>query len=192
MNVRMILPIHVYGSPRLLESTDKVTENTPELQRLIDDLIETMHGAMGIGLAAPQVGRSERVFVVDLTPLADEEDALPEGPLVFINPEILEEGGQEEEYEEGCLSLPDLRDYVSRASWLKMRYLDRDFQQAQLEAEGMLARVIQHEYDHLDGILFIDHLSPFKRRLMKRKLKDMSLGRVQADYPLFVFNEKEG
>ena len=185
----MILPIHVYGSPVLIEETVHVEEDSPELQRLIDDMIETMHGASGIGLAAPQVGRSERLFVIDLSPLADEDEELPKEPMVFLNPEIFESDGKEEEYEEGCLSLPDLREYVKRPGEVHLRYLDREFNEHSLHAKGMLARVIQHEYDHLDGILFIDLLSPFKRRLMKRRLKDMANGKVKADYPLFFYNQ---
>ena len=183
----MILPIHVYGSPVLQEPTVEVQDNTPELQELIDNMIETMHGASGIGLAAPQVGRSERLFVVDLSPLAKEEPDLPGEPLVFINPQITEEGDLDEEYEEGCLSIPDLREYITRPESISMAYLDRDFNEHHLEAEGMLARVIQHEYDHLEGVLFIDHVSSFKRRLMKRRLKDMANGKIQADYPIYVW-----
>ena len=187
----MILPIHVYGSPVLQEPTIPVKENTPELQELIDNMLETMHGASGIGLAAPQVGRSERLFVVDVSPLAREEPGLPEDPLVFINPQIIEEGDTDEEYEEGCLSIPDLREYIVRPERITVTFLDRDFNEKRLEVDGMLARVIQHEYDHLEGILFIDHISSFKRRLMRRRLKDMINGKVQADYPLY-FSEDQG
>lgn len=183
----MILPIHIYGSPILQEPTKEVQENTPELQQLIEDMIETMHGASGIGLAAPQVGRTERLFVVDLSPLAKEEPNLPEEPMVFINPQVEEEGDIDEEFEEGCLSIPDLREYVTRPDSLTISYLDRDFNEHRLSASGMLARVIQHEYDHLDGVLFIDHISSFKRRLMRRKLKDMAKGRVEADYPVYIW-----
>ena len=187
----MILPIHVYGSPVLQEPTIPVKENTPELQELIDNMLETMHGASGIGLAAPQVGRSERLFVVDVSPLAKEEPNLPEGPLVFINPQITEEGDIDEEYEEGCLSIPDLREYIVRPESISVTYLDRDFNEQHLEVDGMLARVIQHEYDHLEGILFIDHISSFKRRLMRRRLKDMINGKVQADYPLYFWENED-
>jgi peptide deformylase len=184
----MILPIHVYGSPTLREKTKPVTENTAALQQLVDDMIETMHGAAGVGLAAPQVGRRERLFIVDLSPMADEVlqagEALPPQPMVFINPEILEASEVECEYEEGCLSIPDLREEVIRPEQIRVRYLDRQLQPQELEAEGLLARVIQHEYDHLEGVLFIDHISAFRRRLIKRRLRDMSRGLVEADYPL--------
>lgn len=178
----MILPIYVYGAPILTQRTIEVTENTPELQQLIDDMIETMHGASGIGLAAPQVGRSERLFVVDLSPM--EEEGAESAPMVFINPEIYEESEEDEEYEEGCLSIPDIREYVIRPEGIRLRYLDRHLKKHDIVADGMLARVIQHEFDHLDGVLFLDHISAFKRRLLKRRLKDMTKGKVEADYPL--------
>lgn len=182
----MILPIYVYGAPILTSATERVVSNSPELQTLIDDMIETMHGASGIGLAAPQVGRSERLFVIDLSPLEMEDEQIPDGPMVFINPEILEESIEEDEFEEGCLSIPDVREYVVRPEGVRMKYQDRELNSHVLEAEGMLARVIQHEYDHLEGILFLDYLSAFKRRLLKRRLREMTQGRVQADYPLHI------
>ena len=184
----MILPIYVYGAPVLTQRTIEVTENTPELQQLIDDMIETMHGASGIGLAAPQVGRSERLFVVDLSPMLEDEEGEAAAPMVFINPEIYEESEEDEEYEEGCLSIPDIREYVIRPEGVRLRYLDRDFNKRDISAEGMLARVIQHEFDHLDGVLFLDHISSFKRRLLKRRLKEMTKGKVEADYPLKFVN----
>jgi peptide deformylase len=184
----MILPIYVYGDPILREATEDVKENTEDLQRLIDDMLETMRGASGIGLAAPQVGRRERLFVVDLEPMAEaaaqEGEVLPEGPLVFINPEIVWESEEEVEYEEGCLSIPDIRDYVTRPERVAIRYLDRDFKEQEIEIAGTFARVVQHEYDHLEGILFVDRLTPFRRRILRRKLRDMSRGIVEADYPL--------
>ncbi len=184
----MILPIYIYGAPILTERTVEVKENSEELQQLIDDMIETMHGASGIGLAAPQVGRSERLFVVDLTPMFEEEEAEGIGPQVFINPEIYDESEEDEEYEEGCLSIPDIREYVVRPEGIRMRYLDRNFNEHDIEADGMLARVIQHEFDHLEGVLFLDHLSAFRKRLLKRKLADMKKGSVEADYPLKFYN----
>ena len=182
----MILPIYVYGAPILKAGTDPVDSDSPALQSLIDDMIETMHGASGIGLAAPQVGRRERLFVIDLSALEVDDEVLPTGPMIFINPEIREESEDEEEFEEGCLSIPDIREYVIRPERIRMSYLDRDFRAREIEAGGMLSRVIQHEYDHLDGILFVDHLSAFKRRLLRRRLKDMSFGKVSADYPLHI------
>lgn len=181
----MVLPIHVYGDPVLRQETDPVAENSPALQQLIEDMIDTMHAASGIGLAAPQVGRSERLFVVDLTPMADEvEEDLPPQPMVFINPMITEESETACEFEEGCLSIPDIRELVRRPERIRMQYRDRSFTPQEMEVGNLLARVIQHEFDHLDGILFVDHISAFRRQLLKRRLRDMARGEVEADYEL--------
>jgi peptide deformylase len=184
----MVRPIYVYGTEALRQETEPVEENTEALQTLIDDMIETMYGASGIGLAAPQVGRTERLFVVDVTSMADEleedEEPLPPQPMVFINPEITWESDAACDFEEGCLSIPEVREMVTRPERITVRYLDRDFETQELEVGSMLARVIQHEYDHLDGILFTDHLSAFRQRLLRRTLKRMARGDVEADYPL--------
>ncbi|MEM6785431.1 MAG: peptide deformylase [Bacteroidota bacterium] len=193
----MVLPIYTLGQPVLRQETVPVEADSPELQQLIDDMIETMHGASGIGLAAPQVGRTERLFVVDLSHLADDlmEDLglsepadLPTwalGPQAFINPEVEPvEPDATSEFEEGCLSIPDLREEVTRPDAVRVRYLDRHLDEHEVLATGMLARVVQHEYDHLDGVLFVDYLSPLKKRLLKRRLRRMAEGDVEADYPL--------
>jgi len=184
----MVLPIYVYGHDALREDTEPVQENTDELQSLIDDMIETMHNAAGIGLAAPQVGRSERLFVVDLTPMADEMakagEPLPPQPMVCINPELVAESDATSDMEEGCLSIPDVREAVTRPERIRMRYRDRAFEEQELEAGHMLARVLQHERDHLDGVLFTDYLSSFRTRLLRRPLRAMVSGEVEADYPL--------
>jgi peptide deformylase len=184
----MTLPIHVYGSESLRQETPPITEDSDELQALIDDMIETMRGADGIGLAAPQVGRSERLFVLDLDPLREDIEAaggtLPEQPMVLINPEIVWESEAVCEIEEGCLSLPEIREPVTRPERVRLSYLDRHFEERELEAGDMLARAVQHELDHLDGVLFTDHISAFRRRLLKRRLREMAEGEVEADYPL--------
>lgn len=184
----MIYPIRVFGDEVLRAETTPVEQNSEELQKLIDDMIETMHGAAGIGLAAPQIGRTERLFVIDLDPLVDElraegEEVL-EGPRAFINPEIVAESEEACDAEEGCLSIPEIREVVSRPERIRVRYLDRRFEERELEAGGMLARVIQHENDHLHGTLFTDYLSGFRRSLLKRKLRRMTEGDVTAEYPL--------
>ena len=188
LSTSMILPVYVYGAPVLRQATLPVEADTPELQKLIDDMIQTMHGADGIGLAAPQVGRTERVFVVDLSPIADELAAdgveLPEQPMVFINPEIVAESAEVGEFEEGCLSIPDIREHVTRPDNVRVRFLDREFGEREIEAAGLFARVIQHEFDHLQGVLFIDRISPFRKRLLRRRLKELADGKVEADYPL--------
>jgi peptide deformylase len=184
----MVLPIYLYGHDALRQETEPVEENSDELQALIDNMIETMRNAAGIGLAAPQVGRSERLFVIDVTPMATEmeEDGepVPPQPMVLINPEIVEEGDTAVDMEEGCLSIPEVREVVSRPERVRMRYRDRDFEQQEIEAGSILARVLQHELDHLDGVLFTDYLSSFRKRLLRRSLRQMTEGDVTADYPL--------
>lgn len=184
----MILPIHVYGDPVLREEAQDVEALTPDLAQLFADMLDTMHGADGIGLAAPQVGRRERVFVVDVSPLIENGKLdgadVPPQPMVFVNPEVTWESDVETDYEEGCLSIPDVREKVWRPDAVKVTYRDADFAEQHLHAEGMLARVIQHELDHLDGVLFLDHVSAFRRRMLQRRLRDMAAGNVEADYPL--------
>jgi peptide deformylase len=187
----MILPIYPYGSPILREETIPVEADSPALQQLIDDMVETMHAASGIGLAAPQIGRRERLFVVDLSAMA--EDLMEElgeippwarAPMAFINPEIVEEDEDVCEYEEGCLSIPDIREMVARPDRVRVRFLDRDFNEHEIVAGGILARVIQHELDHLHGVLFIDHISQLRRKLLKRRLNTIARGEGDADYLL--------
>lgn len=184
----MVLPIYLYGHEALRQDTEPVEENDDELQELIDHMIETMHNAAGIGLAAPQVGRSERLFVVDVTPMASqmEEDGepVPPQPMVFINPEIVEEGETTVDMEEGCLSIPEVREVVTRPERVRVRYRDRDFEPQEIETGSVLARVVQHEYDHLEGVLFTDYLSSFRKRLLRRSLRQMTEGEVDAPYPL--------
>jgi peptide deformylase len=189
----MILPIYTYGQPILREKTAPVEADSPELQRLIDDMIETMHHAEGIGLAAPQVGRRERLFVADFASAAEDiravhGGALPwwaDGPVAFLNPEVHEaDEDSAYEFEEGCLSIPGLSEFVTRPDRLRIRFLDRRFQPHELDAAEILARVFQHELDHLDGVLFVDRLSPLRKRLLRRRLQEMIQGRVEADYPV--------
>lgn len=186
----MVLPIYVYGHESLREDTEPVEDNSEALQELIDDMIETMYAASGIGLAAPQVGRHERLFVIDVTPMAEElraeGETIPPQPMVFINPELVWESDAECDFEEGCLSIPDVREVVRRPEQIRIRYRDRTFEEHEREVGSMLARVIQHEYDHLDGILFTDYLSSFRKRLLRRTLRKMADGSVSADYPLMT------
>ena len=184
----MILPIRVFGDPALRQTTEPVEHDSDELQALLDDMIETMRSANGIGLAAPQVGRSERLFVIDLAPMAaeleEEGETIPPQPMILINPEIEHASRATCRMEEGCLSIPDVREMVQRPETVRLRYLDRDLEEQQIEAEGFLARVLQHEHDHLDGVLFTDYLSAFRKRLLKRQLRAMKEGNAEADYPL--------
>jgi peptide deformylase len=189
----MILPIVPYGNPILRQETEPVSADSPELQRLLDDMAETMRNAKGIGLAAPQVGRKERVFVVDLDVLEEDGEAFAavaeaayDGVVAFINPELTEPAEDIPlcDYEEGCLSIPDIRENVRRPDTVHVRFLDRGLRPHEATLGGTLARVVQHEADHLDGILFLDHLSALRRRLLQRRLKAIARGEGEAEYPL--------
>jgi peptide deformylase len=176
----MVYPIVVYGDP-VLRNRAKDIEKGSDLDALIADMYETMHAAQGIGLAAPQIGKPIRLFVVDATSL-EEDPTLAGFKKAFINPEMIEELGTEWEYEEGCLSIPNIRENVFRKEKLKLRYYDETWNLQEAEFEGMQARIIQHEYDHLEGKLFIDYLTPLKKRLLKSRLTDISKGRVETEY----------
>jgi peptide deformylase len=187
----MILPIRAYGDPVLKKVAPEITPDHPGLKELIADMFETMYSASGVGLAAPQIGHSIRLFVVDASPFAEEEDGKPsEEPhlkdfkRVFINAYIVEEEGEEWPFEEGCLSIPGIREEVERQPRIVLQYLDENFEEHEETFEGFAARVIQHEHDHLDGILFTDHLSPLRRRMIKGRLRDISEGRTDAKYKM--------
>lgn len=178
----MVYPIYVYGSTILRKEAADITRDYPELEKFLADLWETMYESDGVGLAAPQIGKSERVFVVDASGFADEEPELATFKKAFINAHIYERTGDEWIFNEGCLSLPNIREDVSRPAKIKMRYMDEKFIEHDEEFDGMAARIIQHEYDHLDGKLFIDHLSPLRKTLIKSKLLTISKGNFKADY----------
>ncbi len=183
----MILPIYTYGQDVLRGDTQPVENASPELESLVRDLMDTMAGAEGIGLAAPQVGRRERIFVVDLGRMfesPEEAARYPAQPMAFVNPEIVWESDEWCDFEEGCLSIPDLRETVRRPAAVRIAYRDALFAPHEIEVDGLLARVIQHEYDHLEGVLFVDRISPFRRRMLGRRLREMAKGNVEADYPL--------
>ncbi|MFD1002627.1 peptide deformylase [Ohtaekwangia kribbensis] len=180
----MIYPIVMYGDPVLRQRAKDIEQGT-DLKMLIDDMFETMHGASGIGLAAPQIGKSIRLFVVDGTVLEDEE-GMENFKKAFVNPEILEEVGTPWEFEEGCLSIPNIRENVSRKERLKIRYYDENWNLHEEEYDGMKARIIQHEYDHIEGKLFVDYLPALKKRLLKGKLADISKGKVDTEYRIIA------
>ena len=180
----MIYPIVMYGDPVLRQRAKDIEQGT-DLKQLIDDMFETMHGASGIGLAAPQIGKSIRLFIVDGTVLEDEE-GMENFKKTFVNPEILEEVGTPWEFEEGCLSIPNIRENVSRKERLKIRYYDENWNLHEEEYDGMKARIIQHEYDHIEGKLFVDYLPALKKRLLKGKLADISKGKVDAEYRIIA------
>jgi len=176
----MIYPIVVYGDP-VLRTKAKDIEKGTDLTQLVADMHETMQAAQGIGLAAPQIGKSIRLFVVDATSLEDEP-TLKDFKRAFVNPVMVEELGTEWEYEEGCLSIPNIRENVYRKERLKLRFFDEQWNETEEVFEGMQARIIQHEYDHIEGKLFIDYLTPLKKRMLKGKLTDISKGKVDTEY----------
>lgn len=179
-----ILPIVTYDDDMLRQKAKPVRENSAMLQNLIGDMLETMYNSSGVGLAAPQVGKLLQVFVMDADAITDELEETNLGPMVFINPEIIELTGDKIKMEEGCLSIPDVRDDVKRPVNVKIRYLNRDFNEQESEFSGWISRIIQHENDHLEGILFLDYLSSFKKRLHRSSLKKIQKGDIDAEYPL--------
>ena len=182
----MIYPITVYGDPVLRKITTDINQNYEELEKLAGDMFETMHNAEGVGLAAPQIGLTVRIFVVDLSPLGDEEPLLKDFKKTFINPYIIEKEGDKVLMDEGCLSIPGLREDVFRFNTIRIKYFDLNWQEHDEVYSGFAARVLQHEYDHLDGIMFVDYCSPLKKRLLKGKLSDISKGNVSTNYRIRV------
>lgn len=187
----MILPIVAYGDPVLRKKCEAIGPEYPELATLVENMWETMYQANGVGLAAPQVGRPIRLFLVDTSPFADDEDFTPVEQeklrafkRVFINAEMQEESGSKWAFNEGCLSIPDVREDVTRQDTITLRYQDSDFREHTETFDGLLARVIQHEYDHIEGVLFTDRISSLKKRLLKGKLTNISRGKVQIDYKM--------
>jgi len=182
----MILPITVYGDPVLRKVTENIDLSYEGLPELIENMFESMYNAEGVGLAAPQVGLPIRLFVVDLSPLGKDEPSLLGFRKAFINAKISERSGEEELMEEGCLSIPGIHEEVYRKNHIRIQYLDPDGIARDEVYDGYTARVLQHEYDHLDGIMFTDHCSPLKKRLLKRKLTDISKGITTATYRIKV------
>ena len=178
----MIYPIVIYGSQILRNKSENITPDYPELKKLIDDMWTTLAEAEGVGLAAPQIGKNIRLFIVDCTPWGEDDPSLADYRKVFINPEIYEESEETSLFEEGCLSLPGLHENVRRPVAIRMRYLDENFEEHDEEFTGKPARVIQHEYDHIEGMVFTDHLTPLRRNLIKNKLQKMARGSYRAAY----------
>ena len=187
----MILPIVAYGDAVLKKKASSIEKTHPDLQKLIDDMWETMYAAQGVGLAAPQIGESIRLFVVDGSPFANdksidniEQRELKSFKKVFINPEITAYSGPQEAFNEGCLSIPDVREDVTRLTTIEIEYYNEKFEQVKEEYSGISSRIIQHEYDHIEGILFTDKLGPLKKKLLKTKLTQISKGKINPDYPM--------
>ena len=188
----MILPIMAYGLPVLRKECEEIDENS-DISSLVNDMFETMYASSGVGLAGPQIGKSERIFIVDASPFAEPEEdekmtenrkILKDFKKVFINPIIEDETGDMWPFSEGCLSIPGIREDVERRSIVKISYYDENWNFHEESFTGIAARIIQHEYDHIEGVLFTDHLKPLKRRLLKRKLDDISKGKVDVDYKM--------
>jgi peptide deformylase len=180
----MIRPIYVYGHTVLRKkATDIKKEGSIDVKELANDMFETMYSASGVGLAGPQIGLGKRIFVVDGGAMDEELDGFKK---VFINAEILEEEGEEWTFEEGCLSIPQIRGEVSRKSNIKIRYYDENWELHEESFDGIAARIIQHEYDHIEGVLFTDYLSPLRKQLLKGKLEKISKGKIAADYRVLL------
>jgi len=194
----MILPIIAYGDPILKVVAEEIPENSLELTQLIADMFETMYLAKGVGLAAPQIGKSIRLFIVDGAPFADEEGEEPDPKAVgiesfkkvFINPIIEEQSGEVWAFQEGCLSIPKIRENVHRKETVLVSYFDENWLFHEERFDGYAARIIQHEYDHLEGVLFIDKLAPLKKKLLAKRLGNIVLGLVDVDYKM-KFNKKK-
>lgn len=193
----MILPIVAYGSKILKVKASAVDTTCSNLENLITDMWETMYNANGVGLAAPQIGKSIRLFVIDASPFSQDEELSPEEidvlkdfKMVFINPIIKVETGKEWEFTEGCLSIPNIREDISRKEEITIDFLDEKLKEQTLNLQGLAARVVQHEYDHIEGILFTDRLSPLKKRLLKSKLNNISKGKINPDYKMYFSAKK--
>jgi peptide deformylase len=194
----MILPIVGYGDPVLRKKGEEISKDYPDLKKVIADMYETMYNAYGVGLAAPQVGLAIRLFIVDTEPFSDDEDLskeeqekLSKFKRTFINPVIVNEEGEEWGFNEGCLSIPEVREDVYRKEKITIEYFDEDFNKHTEVHDGIIARVIQHEYDHIEGILFTDKISPLKKRLIQKKLQNIMEGKTRPDYKM-KFVAKKG
>jgi peptide deformylase len=187
----MILPIVAYGSPVLKKKAVEISKDYPNLEELIDNMFETMYNANGVGLAAPQIGLSIRLFVIDAKPFSQDESLtesevkeLQDFKRVFINPKIIEEEGVEWDFNEGCLSIPDVHEDIFRKPEIKIEYQDRNFDTKIETLSGLPARVVQHEYDHIEGILFTDRISNLKKRLIKSRLTNITKGNIDVGYKM--------
>jgi len=178
----MILPIYLYGHPILRKITKNISPDYPDLKILLDNMFETMYKAEGVGLAAPQIGRDDRILVVDLNPYVKDDPSLKDFKKVFINAHIIEREGEEIIGEEGCLSVPNIHEKVPRKNKIRIQYFDENFHSHDEVYEGLKARVIQHEYDHLEGKLFVDYLTGIRKQMIRSKLNKMLKGEVDCSY----------
>ncbi len=190
MNYEMIYPIVVYGHSVLRKAARDIDENFENLAEFIENMFETMNDSDGIGLASPQIGKDIRLFVVDASPLEEDEPELKDFRKVFINPQIVERTGEKSNFNEGCLSIPNIREEVNREPEIRIQYYDENFDFHDEVYKGVSSRIIQHEYDHLDGIMFTDRVSPIKKRLLKGKLQAISRGKFEVSYKTRLPNNK--
>lgn len=180
----MVYPIVVYGSPVLRQKAKEIDKDYPQLSQLVEDMFETMYASDGMGLAAPQIGKSLRLFIIDLTSLEDEDESLKDFKKVFINARITEYEGEFWTMNEGCLSFPTIREDVDRKNRIRIQYYDENWNYHDEYMEGLIARVVQHEYDHTEGVLFIDLIPPLRKKVIRGKLKDISKGKVDVKYKI--------
>jgi peptide deformylase len=180
----MILPVYGYGHPVLRKIAEEIPSDYPGFSELIQNMFETMKSSNGVGLAAPQVGIGIRLFVIDAAPYAEEIDKQYSLRHVFVNPEIIEESGEPWVFEEGCLSIPDIREDVLRHPVIKIKFQNEHFEHFEKVFDGMIARIIQHEYDHLEGVMFVDHVSNLRKMLLRKRLGDIVQGRISPGYKM--------
>lgn len=185
----MIYPILAYGHPLLKQEADDIDPDYEGVQHMIDNMFETMYASEGVGLAAPQIGEGIRLFIIDP---ANIDENLSHMKRVFINPEVVRLEGEEWDYEEGCLSIPHVREKITRPDQILINYLDRNFEEHEEQFSGIAGRIVQHEYDHIEGVLFTDRLAPLKRRMLKRRLEAIAKGDVDVSYRMRFPTAKKG
>jgi len=186
----MILPIVAYGHPTLRKVAVDIEPDYPGLNELIENMFETMYSSEGVGLAAPQVNHGIRLFIIDASPFSEDKPELQGFKKIFVNPHIIEESGEEVSFNEGCLSIPKIREDVMRKPRIRIQYQDRDFNSYDEIYEGIPARIIQHEYDHLEAKLFVDRINPLRKILLKKKLNDIMTGNIEVDYKMIFPGRK--
>jgi len=186
----MILPIYLYGQPILRKIAKDIAPDYPDLKTLLDNMFETMYKAEGVGLAAPQIGREDRIVIIDLSPYAKDNPAYMNFKKIFINAHIIERDGEEADVDEGCLSVPNIHEKVPRKNRIRIQYLDENFHPHDEVYEGFKARVIQHEYDHLDGVLFVDYVTGIRKQMIRSKLNKMLKGVVDCSYKVKPISRK--
>ena len=186
------MPILAYGHPNLRKVAEDIDVKYPDLDKLLENMFETMYASNGVGLAAPQVNRPIRLFMVDASPYAEEIPELNGFKKVFYNAQIIKEEGEEWAFNEGCLSVPKINEDVKRKPRIKMQYYDQDWNYQEEEFEGVIARIIQHEYDHLEGVLFVDRVATIRKTMLRGKLNDIAKGKVKVDYRMIFPAMKKG